>query len=85
MTFPDRKFAHACELADDYFEHYTAASASVNRDKLNESAALADVNLHVDGDNYGIIEDVHQGLMHILAQFVRQKHMGEIQVAERKF
>jgi D-sedoheptulose 7-phosphate isomerase len=38
------------------------------------TAALADVNLHVTGDNYGIVEDIHQSLMHILAQFLRQRH-----------
>lgn len=49
------------------------------------SAALADVNLHVEGDNYGVIEDVHQSLMHILAQYLRQAHMDAALVATRKF
>jgi phosphoheptose isomerase len=49
------------------------------------SAGLADVNLHVDGDNYGIIEDTHQALMHILAQFIRQNRMDEALIAEHKF
>ena len=49
------------------------------------SAELAHVNLHVDGDNYGVVEDTHQGLMHILAQFIRQKRMDEDLIAERKF
>ncbi len=49
------------------------------------SAKLAHVNLHVDGDNYGVLEDTHQGLMHILAQFIRQTRMDEDLVAERKF
>lgn len=31
--------------------------------------ALADVSLHASFDNYGIVEDVHQILMHNLAQF----------------
>lgn len=35
------------------------------------SAELADVNLHVAADNYGVVEDTHQSLMHILAQYVR--------------
>ena len=39
------------------------------------SGKLATVNLHVAGDNYGVIEDTHQGLMHILAQFIRLHHM----------
>ena len=49
------------------------------------SAQIADVNLHVDADNYGIIEDVHQSLMHILAQYIRQAHMEEALIKERKF
>lgn len=49
------------------------------------SAPLADVNLHVAADNYGIIEDVHQSLMHILAQHIRQAHMDEATIRLRKF
>ena len=39
------------------------------------SADAADINLHVDADNYGIIEDVHQSLMHVFAQYLRLSHM----------
>ncbi|MCZ6608167.1 MAG: SIS domain-containing protein [Alphaproteobacteria bacterium] len=49
------------------------------------TAKLATVNLHVAGDNYGIIEDTHQGLMHILAQFIRQHHMDDATIPDRKF
>jgi D-sedoheptulose 7-phosphate isomerase len=49
------------------------------------SAAIADVSLHVTADNYGVIEDVHQSLMHILAQYVRQAHMREEIIKQRKF
>ena len=49
------------------------------------SAAAADVNLHVDADNYGVIEDVHQSLMHILAQYIRQAHMDEATIRRRRF
>lgn len=49
------------------------------------SSRLAEVNLHVQGDNYGVIEDVHQSLMHILAQFIRQAHMADGDIATRKF
>lgn len=31
---------------------------------------LADICLHVDMANYGVVEDCHQSLMHILAQFI---------------
>ena len=49
------------------------------------SGKLATVNLHVDGDNYGVIEDTHQALMHILAQFIRQHHMDGATIPKRKF
>jgi len=49
------------------------------------SAKIADANLHVTADNYGVIEDVHQSLMHILAQYVRQAHMDEAVIRQRKF
>ena len=49
------------------------------------SAEIADVNLHVSADNYGIVEDVHQSLMHILAQYIRQAHMDEGLIRQRKF
>jgi phosphoheptose isomerase len=49
------------------------------------SAHIADVNLHVAADNYGVIEDVHQSLMHLLAQYLRQAHMDETLIPVRKF
>lgn len=48
-------------------------------------AELATIRLHVNADNYGIIEDVHQSLMHVLAQYIRQAHMTEKLIAVRKF
>ncbi|MFC2088229.1 SIS domain-containing protein [Calditrichota bacterium] len=49
------------------------------------SSKIADVNLHINADNYGVIEDVHQSLMHILAQYIRQAHMPEELIKQRKF
>lgn len=49
------------------------------------TSSLAEVNLHVDADNYGVVEDVHQSLMHVLAQYIRQARMPEELIAERKF
>jgi len=37
--------------------------------------ALAEVTIHVDGTNYGIVEDLHQAIMHALAQYIRQSRM----------
>lgn len=49
------------------------------------SAKIADVDLHVSAVNYGIVEDVHQSLMHILAQYIRQAHMDEELIRLRQF
>jgi D-sedoheptulose 7-phosphate isomerase len=49
------------------------------------SARIADVNLHVAADNYGVIEDVHQSLMHLLAQYIRQEHMSKELITQRTF
>jgi phosphoheptose isomerase len=51
-----------------------------------DSRTLADISLHVDAQNYGVVEDVHQSLMHILAQFLRQKRLLETsQIGRIKF
>ena len=42
-----------------------------------KSRQVADVSLHVDCDNYGIVEDLHQSLMHILAQYCRHSRVAE--------
>jgi D-sedoheptulose 7-phosphate isomerase len=49
------------------------------------SAGIADIDLHVVAHNYGVIEDVHQSLMHILAQHIRQAHMDEELVGKKQF
>jgi D-sedoheptulose 7-phosphate isomerase len=49
------------------------------------TAKAATVNLHVEADNYGIIEDVHQSLMHLLGQFMRQSQMDEKLIQQRRF
>jgi phosphoheptose isomerase len=49
------------------------------------SARLAEVNLHIAADNYGVIEDVHQSLMHCLAQFLRQRAMQPELVRDATF
>jgi phosphoheptose isomerase len=42
-----------------------------------QAARLADISLHVDMENYGIVEDAHQSLMHILAQYLRHSHLTD--------
>jgi phosphoheptose isomerase len=40
-----------------------------------EARALAEVSIHVDDTNYGVVEDLHQAIMHALAQYIRQSRM----------
>ena len=35
----------------------------------------AEVAIHADCDNYGVIEDLHQAVMHALAQYIRHSRM----------
>lgn len=49
------------------------------------SARIASINLHVLGDNYGVIEDTHQSIMHILSQYLRQVKMSGDLISQKKF
>jgi D-sedoheptulose 7-phosphate isomerase len=49
------------------------------------SGRLADINLHVGGDNYGVIEDVHQSIMHILAQYLRLTKIDKKIIGDKFF
>ena len=37
---------------------------------------VAEVSIHAGCGNYGIIEDLHQAIMHALAQYIRQSRMS---------
>jgi len=41
------------------------------------SAQMADISLHVAAENYGVVEDVHQSLMHLMAQYVRHRNLTD--------
>jgi histidinol-phosphate phosphatase family protein len=49
------------------------------------SRGLADVSIHIDSNNYGVIEDAHQVCMHLLAQYVRQSRMPCEAIASTTF
>ena len=49
------------------------------------SAAIADAAIHVAAENYGIVEDIHQSVMHIFAQYLRQAHMTPEAIKQSKF
>jgi phosphoheptose isomerase len=47
--------------------------------------AIADASVHVDCTNYGIVEDLHQAIMHALAQYIRQSRMSADAIAMAVF
>ena len=46
---------------------------------------VAEVAIHVDCTNYGIVEDLHQAIMHSLAQFVRHSRLDADTISETVF
>ncbi len=46
---------------------------------------LATVCVHVEADNYGVVEDTHNALVHVLAQYLRQARMSPALIADRVF
>jgi phosphoheptose isomerase len=47
--------------------------------------AVAEVGVHVDCANYGIVEDLHQAIMHALAQYIRQSRMSADSISTTVF
>ena len=50
-----------------------------------EARTIADVSIHVSGTNYGVIEDLHQAIMHALAQYIRQSRMTPAAISSSVF
>lgn len=46
---------------------------------------LAEVAIHADGTNYGVIEDLHQAIMHALAQYIRHSRMSPASISSTVF
>ena len=42
-----------------------------------EASRIADVSIHVPAANYGVAEDLHQSLMHVIAQYVRHRSLSD--------
>jgi phosphoheptose isomerase len=49
------------------------------------SRRMADAAIHVDHHNYGVVEDVHQACMHVLAQFLRHRVIPEEMLGRCQF
>jgi phosphoheptose isomerase len=45
----------------------------------------AEVSIHVESTNYGVIEDLHQAIMHALAQYIRHSRMSADEISASVF
>ena len=45
----------------------------------------ADISLHIGANNYGLVEDAHHAIMHMLAHYLRMKHMPKEQISKATF
>jgi hypothetical protein len=47
-----------------------------HRLRRRRAKSEAEVNIHVDCANYGVIENLHQAIMNAVAQYLRQSRMS---------
>jgi phosphoheptose isomerase len=45
----------------------------------------AEIAIHADCSNYGVVEDLHQAIMHALAQYIQQSRMTAEAISESVF
>ena len=50
-----------------------------------DARSIAEIAIHVDSANYGIVEDLHQSIMHAMAQYIRQTRMSADAIASSTF
>ena len=43
---------------------------------------ISDDCIHIPSKNYGVVEDVHHSLMHMLAQYIRLKNLEDLKNIE---
>jgi phosphoheptose isomerase len=47
--------------------------------------SMAEIAIHVESANYGVVEDLHQSVMHAMAQYIRQTRMSADAIASSTF
>ena len=62
-------------LRIEHAEHYPRATTHIP--EMIELARMADHVIHIDVDNYGIAEDTHQSLMHVITQYITKLRSQE--------
>ena len=71
--------------AVDWARRNGVATIAMTGFEGGRSAQLADINLHVPASNYGVVEDVHQSMMHVFAQYLRMRLMDPGLVPKKNF
>lgn len=72
---------HALTWARDHGLHTIAITGFGGRPARD----IAEVSIHADCANYGIVEDLHQAIMHALAQYIRHSRMDADAVSATVF
>ena len=49
------------------------------------SKKIADFNLHVQSENYGIIESLHHTIMNLISQYLKNKYFTLKEIKLKKF
>ena len=49
-----------------------------------QAKELSDYCIHIKINNYGVVEDIHQSLMHMVTQYLRLKHFGNFDDVGKK-
>ncbi len=57
-------------------------TVSLNGFDGGKANKISDIGINVPCNNYGIIEDLHQSIMHILAQSIRIKNIGKKNISK---
>jgi phosphoheptose isomerase len=71
----------ALEWARDHGLHTIALTGFDGGDARNVAEAV----IHVNDTNYGVVEDLHQAIMHALAQYIRQSRMPAAAISSSVF
>ena len=50
-----------------------------------KSKKIAEINLHVNSENYGIVESLHHTIMNLISQFLKNKYLNEKKIQSIKF
>jgi phosphoheptose isomerase len=72
---------HALEWAHDHGLRTIAITGFAG----GAAKTMAEVAIHVDSANYGVVEDLHQAIMHALAQYIRQSRMSADSISATLF